>query len=265
MKTALTTSMVVTISILITCACTHAQDISSNDALLEALVKKKILTPDEAEKIKADTVVQDQAAEAQIAANKVKLSAPVKEMELYGELRLRYFYNEAQEENTGDHGERNRYRYRLRLGANIKFADNLMFGVMVEANNSGHSGNATFGDGVSTQADAEVFDKASLSTTTGVTGVTTGKAVTGFDAKTGKPVYGTVITGYKTGTLVSNVNFQDSVFFTEVFMQYKPFDWLNLIAGKMANPLESTRMVWGSRYSPGRLRRAIQAHPRAMG
>ncbi len=230
------------------CALAHAQD--SNQALLETLVQKKILTPQEAEKIKADTIVQDNATQAQVAENKIKLSAPVKEMYISGELMLRYFYNEAEEENTNDHGERNRYRYRLRLNDTITLTDDLMIGIRVEANNSSHSGNVTLGGGASTQADAEVFDKGTISTGSAITGVTTGKAVVGFDAKTGKPVTGTVITGVKTGTVVTNVNFQDALFFAQIYAKYQPFEGLSLYAGKMPNPLISTRMVWDPDINP---------------
>jgi hypothetical protein len=229
-------------------AIARAQE-SSNDALLQTLVAKKVLTPTEAEKIKADTIVQDNAAAAQIQENKVKLSLPVKEMDLSGELMLRYFYNEAEEENTNDHGERNRYRYRLRLNDFITLSDNFSIGIRVEANNSAHSGNVTFGGGVSNQADAQVFDKGVVNTTSAVTSVTTGRAVVGFNSA-GKPVTGTVITGYKTGTVVSNVTFQDAIFFAQVYAQYKPFDGLALFAGKMPNPLISTRMVWDPDINP---------------
>jgi hypothetical protein len=229
-------------TLLFPCAWAHGQD--SSEALLQTLVKKKILSPKEAERIKADTIVQDNAAQAQIVENKIKLSDPVKQMTLYGELRLRYFFNEAEEDNTGDHGERNRYRYRLRLGDDVTLGDNLSLGIMVEANNSAHSANVTFGAGDSTQADAQVFDKGTFSTSSGVSGLTTGKAVTGFDAKTGKPVFGTVVTGESTKTYATSVNFQDALFFSQVYMKYKPFNWLTLEGGKMPNPFVTTRMVW---------------------
>ena len=226
----------------------HAQD--SNAALLDALVKKKILSPQEAQKIKADTEVQDAKVQAEITSNKVRLSDPVKQMDIYGELRLRYFFNEAEEDTTGDHGVRNRYRYRLRIGDNITLSDNLMIGVLVEANNSAHSANVTLGAGDSTLPDAEVFNKGTVATSSGVAGITTGRAVVGFDAKTGKPVYGTVVTGETASSFVSSVNFQDALFFSQVYLRYKPFSWLTLEGGKIPNPLISTRMVWDPDINP---------------
>lgn len=246
MKTRFLALALLTVTLL--CASAHGQD--DNAALLKTLVQKKILTPEEAEKIKADTVVQNAAVQQQAVESKIKLGEPVKEMSLYGELRLRYFFNEAEEDTTGDHGERNRYRYRLRLGDHISLADNFMIGILVEANNSAHSGNVTFGGGDSTQADAEVFNKGTLSTTSVLSGVTTGKVVTGFDAKTGKPVTGTAVTGFTTSNVVSNVSFQDAIFFSQVYAQYKPFDWVNLIAGKMPQPLITTRMMWDPDINP---------------
>src|SRR5579862_7271710 len=101
---------------------------------------------------------------------KIHLSKAVSELDIYGELRLRYFFNEATVANTYDHGERNRVRYRMRLGTNIKLLDNLTIGVLVEANNSAHSANVTLGGAASSLPDAEVFNKGSLSTGTAITG-----------------------------------------------------------------------------------------------
>src|SRR5690348_7484805 len=55
-------------------------------------------------------------------AGKISISAPVSELRLYGEGRIRYFINEgiAAGRDAGDGGDRERFRYRLRLGADIK-------------------------------------------------------------------------------------------------------------------------------------------------
>ena len=91
----------------------------------------------------------DQAAPAEVApANRLKLSDSVTELRLYGEGRLRYFYNqgEAAGLDAGDHGERDRLRYRLRLGADVKLQENWLLGVQVEGNNSARSANVTLGE-----------------------------------------------------------------------------------------------------------------------
>src|SRR6202012_5862833 len=98
----------------------HAQD----SALLDALVKKGVLSDQEAEDIRA----QDQKEYATTAASKITLASSIKTITFYGDLRLRY------EQRTGSvgngsalvatnpsfaHGESedlSRWRYRLRLG-----------------------------------------------------------------------------------------------------------------------------------------------------
>lgn len=173
-------------------------------------------------------------------AAKIKLLAPVKEMDIYGELRLRYFMNDVAVANSIVSGERNRMRYRMRIGDNIKLADNLMIGVLVEANNSAHSANVTLGNSASTAADSEVFNKGTVSNSV----TTTGNVVTGINPITGKVITGKSLTGTSFGSIVTSVNFQDALFFGQVYMKYTPFDWVTLEGGKIPNPYVTTPMVW---------------------
>ena len=57
-------------------------------ALLDLLVRKKIITDQEAEEVRAELTKQV----AETSAGKWKLSAPITELELYGDARLRYEY-----------------------------------------------------------------------------------------------------------------------------------------------------------------------------
>ena len=75
------------------------------------------------------------------SADKWKLSTSISEMELYGDIRLRYQYNGGQTDNTpvaapgpgvaGTHDwqERERERYRLRLGLRGTLLDDWFFGL----------------------------------------------------------------------------------------------------------------------------------------
>src|SRR6186997_1328810 len=63
-------------------------------ALLDLLVKKKIITDQEAEEVRGE-LVKDVAS---TSAGKLKLSAPITEVELYGDMRVRY---EARQGETG--------------------------------------------------------------------------------------------------------------------------------------------------------------------
>ena len=87
-------------------------------ALLDLLVKKRIITDQEAEEVRGE-LVKDVAS---TAAGKLKLSTPITEIELYGDARLRYEVRTGQAgapdtlTPAGENSQRNRFRYRLRLG-----------------------------------------------------------------------------------------------------------------------------------------------------
>ena len=57
-------------------------------ALLDLLVRKKLISDQEAEEVRTELVKES----ASTAAGKWKLSAPITELELYGDTRLRYEY-----------------------------------------------------------------------------------------------------------------------------------------------------------------------------
>ena len=116
----------------------QAQD---NGALLDLLVRKKLITHEEAEQVRAELTKEL----ATSSAEKWKLSTPITELELSGDARLRYEIRNG-ETQTGDTQQRNRERYRLRLGLRGILADDWFFGVRLETNASSRSTNVTFGD-----------------------------------------------------------------------------------------------------------------------
>jgi hypothetical protein len=116
----------------------RAQD---NGALLDLLVRKKLITDQEAEEVRAELTKES----ATTSAGKWKLSTPVTELELYGDARLRYEIRSG-ETLTDDTQQRNRERYRLRLGLRGILADDWFFGVRLETNTNSRSTNVTFGD-----------------------------------------------------------------------------------------------------------------------
>ena len=81
-------------------------------------------------------------------------------MEIYGDVRLRYQYNGGETQGRGpvasppangiagtnDWQERERERYRLRLGLRGTLMDDWFFGVRLETSNNARSTNVTFGD-----------------------------------------------------------------------------------------------------------------------
>src|SRR3954468_10749908 len=96
-------------------------------ALLDLLVRKKIITDQEAEEVRADLTKEAAAT----SAGKWKLSTPITELELYGDTRLRYEYRSGQTEGDvsppNDWQERKRERYRLRIGLRGVLADDWFF------------------------------------------------------------------------------------------------------------------------------------------
>ena len=137
------------IAAFITAPLVHAQD----SALLDALVKKGVLSNQEAQDIEA----QDQKEYNTTDASKIILSSSIKNITFYGDLRLRY---ELRDGSTpagatgvggailthGDSEDDNRWRYRLRFGAKGNLYDNFFFGFRLSTNpTNNRSGNVTFG------------------------------------------------------------------------------------------------------------------------
>jgi Putative porin len=126
-------------------AIARAQD---NGALLDLLVKKGLITDQEAEDVRADLVKESAAT----SAGKWKLSTPLTELELYGDARLRYEIRTAEAgppdtiSTPGDNTQRNRFRYRLRIGLRGTLVDDWFFGLRLETSTNPRSTNITFGD-----------------------------------------------------------------------------------------------------------------------
>jgi polyhydroxyalkanoate synthesis regulator phasin len=127
-------------------------------ALLDLLVKKKLITDQEAEEVRGE-LTRDAA---QTSGGKWKMSAPITEIELYGDIRARYEQRQGTTASVvpGSPGpddtlKRSRERYRLRLGLRGTLADDWFFGLRLETSANPRSTNVTFGD------DAGPFGKAS--------------------------------------------------------------------------------------------------------
>lgn len=135
----------------------RAQDTSP---LIDALVRKGVLTSQEGEEVRAEL---SKEASKQSSAAKLKLSNSVKELKLYGDLRLRYQYDskdfQADPFPVGARGvgfdndrspsgnQRSRWRFRLRLNADFKLAENIFGGVELQTGIASDGSNETFQDG----------------------------------------------------------------------------------------------------------------------
>lgn len=116
-------------------------------ALIDALVRKKILTADEGNALKADISVDEEKKEEA----KVRLSDSIKELRVGGSLKMRYqgdrFEPLVRKEGERRVTERSRFRYRLRLGFDFILHDNWFGGVGFVSSKFADSGYQTFGGG----------------------------------------------------------------------------------------------------------------------
>jgi hypothetical protein len=88
----------------------------NSDSLLNILIKKGVLTEQEAKDIKAEAAQQNQKDFNQNFAAKTGMPSWIKSYRLYGDFRGRFEENNA--ENVGYH-TRDRFRFRLRTGLEI--------------------------------------------------------------------------------------------------------------------------------------------------
>jgi hypothetical protein len=144
---------------------------------------------------------------------KWKLSPWLTELELFGDLRLRYEYRGGRlpdhfqfgQDNANDWQERERERYRLRIGLRGTVLDDWFFGVRLETSASARGANVTFGDDTSTTSPAG-----------------------------GGP--------FAKGS--------DGVFVGQAYGGYKGFPGFTFTGGRMPNPFIYTRMVWDDDINP---------------
>ncbi|MBV8216784.1 MAG: putative porin [Verrucomicrobia bacterium] len=131
---------------------------ADDSALLDVLVKKGILTKQEAEKLEAEVGKEPVAQPQGLAAN-IKIGDWVQELDLYGDMRFREYWSNfenqlptppqkvttAYDKNI----QRQRLRFRLRLDADFKLADNFFGGFQLSTsdNRGGTTTNATYTGG----------------------------------------------------------------------------------------------------------------------
>jgi hypothetical protein len=117
-----------------------AQD---SGALIDALVKKGVLSDQEAEEIRADLTREF----ATTSAGKLNIASHITQLKIYGDTRLRFEYDKQQRSGAGeDNRERQRNRVRVRVGADYQFTDGFKAGLRaVTTAGSGTSGNQTLG------------------------------------------------------------------------------------------------------------------------
>jgi hypothetical protein len=212
---------------------------AQDSALLDLLVKKKVITDQEAEETRSELAKEY----ASTSAGKINISAPVSQIRLYGDARVRYEWREGHSLAAGpsDTANADRFRYRLRIGADVTVTDNWFLGIRLETGNGPRSTNVTASNGGSSIAE---FGKAGTATSSFVSTATTTTVKNKAGAVT------SVTTTTKTGTAVTKVDFGNTIFLGQLYLKYTPFEWLTLEAGRIPNPFVSTPMVWDPDINP---------------
>lgn len=119
----------------------HAQD---SGALIEALVKKGVLTDQEGEEIRADLTKEY----ASTSAGKLNVSSHIKQLRIYGDGRWRYEYNNTDYQNGSSGFQRTwRARYRIRLGIDYAFTDQFSGGFELESSTQNDGAMQNIGSG----------------------------------------------------------------------------------------------------------------------
>jgi hypothetical protein len=126
-----------------TASLASAQD---SGPLLDALVRKGILTDQEAEDLRAD-LVRDFGF---TSPGKLDVSSSVTRLRIAGDARVRYQYDNEKENPSSDNRDRNRFRYRLRFGATASLGPKWSAGFRMETNNSATSTNNDLGGNAAT-------------------------------------------------------------------------------------------------------------------
>lgn len=130
-----------------------ASSAATSDPIVQALIEKGVLTQTEAKKIETEiasrqTNMINQAVTASASASKLKIADTIKNMQLFGDVRLRYEYRSADNVAGASPNTyyRERFRYAFRIGVKGDLFDDFNYGVRVETSNNPRSPWDTFGN-----------------------------------------------------------------------------------------------------------------------
>ncbi|MBV8898704.1 MAG: putative porin [Verrucomicrobia bacterium] len=162
---------------------------ATDQALLDALVRKGILTDKEAQQIEEE-VSKEPVAPAPGTESKIKLGDWVQELRLYGDIRLRGQYDTEQPQipaaprqtNYPNVSQRWRWRFRLRLNADVQLAGGWFAGFGLQTNNAADSANQTFTQG---------FDNYNIYINKAFIGYSPVEGITAIAGKQANPFYTT--------------------------------------------------------------------------
>jgi Putative porin len=203
---------------------THAQ--STDDALINKLEQKGILSVDEAKELRAETESdQTNLVNSALMATKWKISDSIKSIEIFGDVRMRYEYRSAENPTPNDPGpnstpssgatgstyDRERFRYALRIGVRGDLYDDFNYGLRLETSNNPRSPWVTFAN--------DTGSSSTQSATTPAGGTPSDKS-------------------------------NDGIYLGQIYLGWHPTGWFQMTVGRMPMPLYTTTMVWDADINP---------------
>ena len=105
--------------------------VESSDPLLDLMLRKGLITEDEAQKVKAEADTIRTNGVPPLAESKWKLSPNLKNVELFGDVRVRYEDRSAQDP-AGNSLDLQRFRYAVRVGLRGDVYDDFYYGFRLE-------------------------------------------------------------------------------------------------------------------------------------
>jgi hypothetical protein len=120
----------------------------SHDPLLDLMIQKGMITQEEARKVQAEADARstNELKHAMSSMDsKWKIGKGIKQLELFGDLRLRYEYREASTP-PGSQIELDRGRYALRVGLRGDLVEDIYFGIRLDTSSNPRSPWVTFGN-----------------------------------------------------------------------------------------------------------------------
>jgi hypothetical protein len=184
---------------------TNAPAVSNaKDPLVDLLIQKGILTQEEAGRVEAEAKSLG-TNQMQMPPSVWKISQPIKSVELFGDLRVR-FEDRSAADPVGNRINLDRFRYALRVGLQGEMFEHFYYGFRMDTGANARSPFVTLGN-VSSPSSTAVYP--------------------GPFGKSG-----------------------GGLFVGEIYIGWKPADWLDLTVGKMPNPLFTSTMVWSPNINP---------------
>jgi Putative porin len=175
----------------------------TNDPLIDLLLKKGVISQDEATQVEAEAAAMNTNQAIQYPApSKWKINDAINNIELFGDIRLRYEHRQA-DTPANERLGLERGRYALRLGLRGDVLDNFYYGLRLDTSSNPRSPWDTFGT-----------------------------------SSSGIPYNGPF--GKSTGGI--NLG--------QIYLGWRPWNWMDFTVGKMPMPLYTTAMVWDTDFNP---------------